>query len=464
MRVQSTPLTSSYAQLSLWDAQKQRKPKGRGQFHPCKICEKPVWRTPSQLLGQVFCGKDCWLVVHQTGEERPCHRCGKSVWRKGSDLLKKKRVFCSSECFPVRQEYQCPVCEKSFFRSPSQLFQRMFCGRQCAAVGMTGQPSIVPSKKVVVSCAACGTSSQVVPSKVRPRNFCNRECMGDWLRQNFAGRRPRDPDKCGVSGDLLASLYIEQGLSMEEIGRALHKSSGSISYYMRRFGISPRSPRTGPNRVVGRITKRCVDCDFPFTLYASQASARSRCPRCVGNNRWGIKVSRKVNVTCEECGKVFVLTKCHVKDKSRVFCNRRCQAEWRRKHVVGPSHPSWRGGRKASQKRKEANPRWRLCARISNRIRASLRDGKQGRHWEELVGFTIDDLMAHLQPKLKDGMTWANYGKWHLDHIRPVASFSFATADDPEFRQCWALSNLQPLWAIDNIRKGAKWIDAPVET
>ena len=56
------------------------------------------------------------------------------------------------------------------------------------------------------------------------------------------------------------------------------------------------------------------------------------------------------------------------------------------------------------------------------------------------------------------GMSWDNYGKygWHVDHRIPVSSFNIISYDCDDFRKCWALENLQPLWAIDNIRKGNK--------
>jgi hypothetical protein len=55
-------------------------------------------------------------------------------------------------------------------------------------------------------------------------------------------------------------------------------------------------------------------------------------------------------------------------------------------------------------------------------------------------------------------MTWMNYGEWHIDHILPIDSFNFQSYEDYQFKECWSLENLQPLWAIDNIRKGNKII------
>jgi hypothetical protein len=53
-------------------------------------------------------------------------------------------------------------------------------------------------------------------------------------------------------------------------------------------------------------------------------------------------------------------------------------------------------------------------------------------------------------------MTWENYGEWHVDHIKPISSFTFETCEDEEFKICWSLDNLQPMWGIENIKKGNK--------
>jgi hypothetical protein len=74
----------------------------------------------------------------------------------------------------------------------------------------------------------------------------------------------------------------------------------------------------------------------------------------------------------------------------------------------------------------------------------------------KLCGCTIPELMLHLQSQFKEGMHWNNYGKWHIDHIRPCASFDLT--DPEQQRQCFHYTNLQPLWARENIQKGARLI------
>ncbi len=101
-------------------------------------------------------------------------------------------------------------------------------------------------------------------------------------------------------------------------------------------------------------------------------------------------------------------------------------------------------------------PKYALSDRISSLMRRSLKGNKNGWHWESLVNFTLQDLIAHLEPLFKFGMNWQNMGKWHIDHKRPISSFNFNSYNDPEFKECWALDNLQPLWAKENLIKGNK--------
>jgi len=105
----------------------------------------------------------------------------------------------------------------------------------------------------------------------------------------------------------------------------------------------------------------------------------------------------------------------------------------------------------------------RLRDRIRLQIFRHLRCGKGGRTSAEVLGYTSDDLRVHLERQFSRGMTWANYGShWHIDHIVPVSSFRLTLEDgSPDWdavRRCWALSNLRPLRAAENISKGGKVI------
>jgi len=95
---------------------------------------------------------------------------------------------------------------------------------------------------------------------------------------------------------------------------------------------------------------------------------------------------------------------------------------------------------------------------MSRSIGQSLRGIKNGRHWEDLVGYTVEELKRHIEKLFLSGMTWDNYCHrvWHIDHIIPKAAFYFTKPEHDDFKRCWELKNLQPLWAKDNIMKSNK--------
>ena len=112
--------------------------------------------------------------------------------------------------------------------------------------------------------------------------------------------------------------------------------------------------------------------------------------------------------------------------------------------------------RKRHYQKLKKNP----CFRLGNSMRAAFRHAminKKTYSTFEVLGYTVFDLMAHLEKLFQSGMSWGNYGKkgWEIDHIIPLAKFDYNSINDPEFKKCWALENLQPLWASDNVRKWA---------
>ena len=81
---------------------------------------------------------------------------------------------------------------------------------------------------------------------------------------------------------------------------------------------------------------------------------------------------------------------------------------------------------------------------------------KARRRTQDLLGYTIEALRDHLERLFLPGMTWDNYGEWQIDHIRPLRLCQATAPTDRDFKQFWALTNLQPLWKEDNLRKGSK--------
>lgn len=81
-----------------------------------------------------------------------------------------------------------------------------------------------------------------------------------------------------------------------------------------------------------------------------------------------------------------------------------------------------------------------------------------------MLGYSSDEMRSHIESKWTPGMSWANYGEWHIDHIRPLSSFPVGE----ETQVINALSNLQPLWATTrtiegvcyegNLNKNSRWV------
>lgn len=119
----------------------------------------------------------------------------------------------------------------------------------------------------------------------------------------------------------------------------------------------------------------------------------------------------------------------------------------------------YRKQRKITERNKRKNSSYKLYSNISRHIRKSLKNKniyKNNRQWEILLGYTVYELKNHLEKLFQPGMTWDNYGKWHIDHIVPRSFFEFTSIEDTEFKYCWSLDNLQPLWSAENITKSNK--------
>jgi len=105
------------------------------------------------------------------------------------------------------------------------------------------------------------------------------------------------------------------------------------------------------------------------------------------------------------------------------------------------------------------NPVNKLQSNISSIVSKSMKEEniyKNDSFWQ-IICYTIGELKEHIEKQFTEGMNWDNYGKWHLDHIKPKSLFEIKEFGDEQFMECWSLENLQPLWASDNISKGNKY-------
>jgi len=106
------------------------------------------------------------------------------------------------------------------------------------------------------------------------------------------------------------------------------------------------------------------------------------------------------------------------------------------------------------REKRKSDPNFRIKERLRARIRAVLKRKTKSMTTVELMGCPIEFLRKHIESQFTPNMSWINTEKWHIDHIRPCASFDLS---DPEQQKiCFHYTNLQPLWAKDNMAKWAK--------
>lgn len=177
--------------------------------------------------------------------------------------------------------------------------------------------------------------------------------------------------------------------------------------------------------------KKCIKCGNIFPLSSFRKSKCSidgtegKCKTCA--KKYDEKSREKNRAKIQECSR-----------------NRKFNPEYMKK-------------KRQYEKNRRQNIKYRVSGNVSRGIRRSLKSDKNGRHWESLVGYTIIQLKDHLEKQFTEGMSWDNYGEWHIDHIRPICSFNIEDYECDDFKKCWSLSNLQPLWAIENQTKNGKF-------
>jgi len=105
--------------------------------------------------------------------------------------------------------------------------------------------------------------------------------------------------------------------------------------------------------------------------------------------------------------------------------------------------------------RRKTDPGLRLVRTLRSRLRHALNGNTKSAKTLDLLGCSVDECKDHLERQFTKGMSWGNRSLWHIDHIRPCASFDMSLESDQ--RACFHYSNLQPLWAADNLSKGSTY-------
>lgn len=158
---------------------------------------------------------------------------------------------------------------------------------------------------------------------------------------------------------------------------------------------------------------------------------------------------------CKVCNKDFEASR-----TTHIYCSSTCRnVVWRdnnrekyqlkqQKWIEENAGQHLKNQREYKQQRCKTDLLYKLKRRVRSRLgRIAFNNSIRTTDW---LGCSIADLKVHLESKFAPGMTWDNYGDWHIDHIVPLAS----ATDEQETLKLCHYTNLQPLWAKDNLSKG----------
>lgn len=149
-------------------------------------------------------------------------------------------------------------------------------------------------------------------------------------------------------------------------------------------------------------------------------------------------------IPCAICGTVFL-----PKQSNYKCCSKPCS----RKYGIS-IRVKWEFDQRNS------DLQFRIKHSLRNRFKAALRQQKTKKSDTlfNLTGCSYEEFIQHIESQFQEGMSWDNYGKdgWHIDHIKPCASFDLT--DPQQQKLCFHFTNLQPLWAEDNLKKGSKYV------
>ncbi|MFA1819029.1 hypothetical protein ACDX78_02295 [Virgibacillus oceani] len=228
--------------------------------------------------------------------------------------------------------------------------------------------------------------------------------------------------------------------------------------------------------------KRCTNCgdSFPATsTYFNKNCQKKdgltpRCKRCLNAQAKVYRVNNKEKIRATK-QKIYERDKERIKAKVKVYReeNREKVAARKRKYQEENREIIKAKRKKYYQKHKEErsayfaeyqrkrlknDSHFRLKYVLRRRVLHALNGEIKSGRTLDLIGCSVRDLKKHLEKQFQPGMSWSNYGEWHIDHIRPCASFNLA--DEDQQKECFNYKNLQPLWAAENLEKGAKWSES----
>lgn len=176
-----------------------------------------------------------------------------------------------------------------------------------------------------------------------------------------------------------------------------------------------------------------------------------KCKRCCidRQRRWALEHPESVKRSLEKFK--TEKTEQYKASQRKYFENNREMLNEKSNNWKKQNREKWNGYIKTF---KQNNPNYMLSEKLRSRIRNALRGNPRSSDIQSLLGCSYSEFREYIQSKFEEGMAWHNFGEWHIDHIRPCCSFNLS--DPLEQAKCFHYTNMQPLWAKDNLQKHKK--------
>lgn len=195
------------------------------------------------------------------------------------------------------------------------------------------------------------------------------------------------------------------------------------------------------------LKSQCKDCyNKKQRLYRKRKTLDRKLKREVKINK-NLKNKEK---ECTNCGEIKKFDQFHKSNKGRYKLSSWCKSCDKNYRLNKPT----RKRTKYRRERRRNNLEVRIKDALRGRIYKALKGYIKSKSTEELLGLSIDEFKNYLEKQFQDGMSWDNYGEWHIDHIIPCASYNLLKPHHQE--ECFFYTNMQPLWAEDNWKKNDK--------
>ena len=209
--------------------------------------------------------------------------------------------------------------------------------------------------------------------------------------------------------------------------------------------------RRKEHRIVDDIEeKHCPTCDTwkSLTEYTRQASSWDKlcrmCRLCYTEYK---RMKRKTDAKYKQADELYRES---YNESGRRREVSQARYERKREEIIEQC-------KKYNKRRYQGDPYFRTVFNTRSRMSRILRNINVGNKnkFYDLLGCTKNEFIVYFENLFTDGMSWDNHGEWHIDHIKPMAKFNLNV--DDQRNKCFHYTNLQPLWAKDNLKKGDKF-------